>query len=305
MFQIYGTNFRSHQAQRPLGRACATVHAAAANAVRIHFRPVPRFAAAPPLSPNPWERHSPGCTAFPTGILPRASRICAQIRQTPAPLRQKAVPRILHPQHGLFPQGNISQACIWQIRSHAPRHVQTSPRLSFRRRTATSHPRAAFRARIPQNDFPALRPFQKTFLRRRHPAAKSIPPGTAYRPGIAHMHPRAPPRRAASGAPPARLHPDILLHGRRPAAALHRTPHAVRRGPVDPVPRQTPVPAPARDSLLLQCAARYFSDAGIPFVCAAAGPVPAGCPGMWTALFCEAPTTRCMQPSPAAAFPIR
>ena len=35
MFQTYGTNFRSHPAQRPLGRACATVHAAAANAVRI------------------------------------------------------------------------------------------------------------------------------------------------------------------------------------------------------------------------------------------------------------------------------
>ena len=155
-FQTYGTNFRSHPAQRPLGRACATAHAAAANAVRIHFRPVPRFAAAPPLSPNPWERHFPGCTAFPTGILPRAPRICAQIRQTPAPLRQKAVPRILRPQHGLSRSENISQACIWQIRSHAPQHVQTSPRLSFRRRTATSHPRAAFRARIPQNDFPAL-----------------------------------------------------------------------------------------------------------------------------------------------------
>ena len=89
-FQTYGTNFRSHPAQRPLGRACATAHAAAANAVRIHFRPVPRFAAAPPLSPNPWEHRFPGCTAFPTGILPRASRICAHIRQTPAPLRQKS-----------------------------------------------------------------------------------------------------------------------------------------------------------------------------------------------------------------------
>lgn len=68
----------------------------------------------------------------------------------------KAVPRILRPQHGLSRSENISQACIWQIRSHAPQPVQTSPRLSFRRRTATSHPRAAFRARIPQNDFPAL-----------------------------------------------------------------------------------------------------------------------------------------------------
>ena len=155
-FQTYGTNFRSHPAQRPLGRACATAHAAAANAVRIRFRPVPRFAAAPPLSPNPWEHRFPGCTAFPTGILPRASRICAHTRQTPAPLRQKAVPRILRPQHGLSRSENISQACIWQIRSHAPQHVQTSPRLSFRRRTATSHPRAAFRAHIPQNDFPAL-----------------------------------------------------------------------------------------------------------------------------------------------------
>ena len=155
-FQTYGTNFRSHQRsvhwaepvplrtplQQTLCRAVSVLCRASQQLLR--FRPIPGNTVSPDVQP------------FPTGILPRASRICAHTRQTPAPLRQKPC-RGSCVHSTAFPvQENISQACIWQIRSHAPQPVQTSPRLSFRRRTATSHPRAAFRARIPQNDFPAL-----------------------------------------------------------------------------------------------------------------------------------------------------
>ena len=204
----------------------------------------------------------------------------------------KAVPRILHPRHGLS-----------RLRKHFASLYLANP-VSMLRSTFkpvrgcrfVEERRRLIRVQLSERVFRKMifllcGPFTKTFLPASSRGKKYPSQLQLYRPGTVHMHPRAPPRRYSVRS--AVCVSSSGYSSSRAASSSRFAPYTAccaPRGPVDPVPRQTPVPNPARDSLLCKCAARYFSDAGTPlYYCAAAGPVPAGCPGTGQHCFAKLP----------------